>query len=225
MQTRTQPTASKLTCGFLQGAPLQNLGIHRDDRSLGGVWKDAPPANALCAIATVHRLRLLSTMDVHTTRLVSSIYMLVLGVGIGMVMQVTVLAVQNAVDRRHLGSATSTVTFLRSMGGSFGTAVGGAVLANRLSDKLHQLPAASGIDASQLQSAAQIFALPPALRDRVGEAFGSAITTVFLVSVPFILAAFALSLLLPELPLRGRDHEAAPEPAEAAPEAAAARAR
>src|SRR4051812_45367614 len=107
MQTRTQPTASKLTCGFLQGAPLQNLGIHRDDRSLGGVWKDAPPANALCAIATVHRLRLLSTMDVHTTRLVSSIYMLVLGVGIGMVMQVTVLAVQNAVDRRHLGSATS----------------------------------------------------------------------------------------------------------------------
>ena len=119
------------------------------------------------------------------------------------------LAVQNAVDRRHLGSATSTVTFLRSMGGSFGTAVGGAVVANRLSDKLHQIPAASGIDASQLQSAAQIFALPPALRDRVGEAFGSAITTVFLVSVPFILAAFALSLLLPELPLRGASTSAA----------------
>ena len=135
------------------------------------------------------------------------------------------LAVQNAVDRRHLGSATSTVTFLRSMGGSFGTAVGGAVVANRLADKLHQIPAASGIDASQLQSAAQIFALPPALRDRVGEAFGSAITTVFLVSVPFILAAFALSLLLPELPLRGRDHELQPAPAEAAPDAAAARAR
>ena len=151
--------------------------------------------------------------------------MLVLGVGIGMVMQVTVLAVQNAVDRRHLGSATSTVTFLRSMGGSFGTAVGGAVVANRLSDKLHQIPAASGIDASQLQSAAQIFALPPALRDRVGEAFGSAITTVFLVSVPFILAAFALSLLLPELPLRGREHEPQPAPADAASDAAAARAR
>ena len=166
---------------------------------------------------------LLSTMDVHTTRLVSSIYMLVLGVGIGMVMQVTVLAVQNAVDRRHLGSATSTVTFLRSMGGSFGTAVGGAVLANRLSDKLHQIPAASGIDASQLQSASQIFALPPALRDRVGEAFGSAITTVFLVSVPFILAAFVLAIFLPELPLRGHEPEA--QPAAAEPEAAAARAR
>jgi hypothetical protein len=162
-------------------------------------------------------------MDVHTTRLVSSLYMLVLGVGIGMVMQVTVLAVQNAVDRRHLGSATSTVTFLRSMGGSFGTAVGGAVLANRLSDKLHQIPAASGIDASQLQSASQIFALPPALRDRVGEAFGSAITTVFLVSVPFILAAFVLAIFLPELPLRGHEPEA--QPAAAEPEAAAARAR
>jgi hypothetical protein len=109
------------------------------------------------------------------------------------------------------------------MGGSFGTAVGGAVLANRLSDKLHQIPAASGIDASQLQSASQIFALPPALRDRVGEAFGSAITTVFLVSVPFILAAFVLAIFLPELPLRGHEPEA--QPAAAEPEAAAARAR
>jgi EmrB/QacA subfamily drug resistance transporter len=224
MQIATGATA---TSSGLTMVPLM-LGAIGTSISTGriishtGRYKLFPVVGTLVAAVGMF---LLSTMDVHTTRLVSSIYMLVLGVGIGMVMQVTVLAVQNAVDRRHLGSATSTVTFLRSMGGSFGTAVGGAVLANRLSDNLHQIPAASGIDASQLQSAAQIFALPPALRDRVGEAFGSAITTVFLVSVPFILAAFALSLLLPELPLRGRDHEAAPAPAEAASEAAAARAR
>ena len=224
MQIATGATA---TASGLTMVPLM-LGAIGTSISTGriishtGRYKLFPVAGTLIAAVGMF---LLSTMDVHTTRLVSSIYMLVLGVGIGMVMQVTVLAVQNAVDRRHLGSATSTVTFLRSMGGSFGTAVGGAVVANRLADKLHQIPAASGIDASQLQSAAQIFALPPALRDRVGEAFGSAITTVFLVSVPFILAAFALSLLLPELPLRGRDHELQPAPAEAAPDAAAARAR
>jgi EmrB/QacA subfamily drug resistance transporter len=222
MQIATGATA---TSSGLTMVPLM-LGAIGTSISTGriishtGRYKLFPVAGTL--IASIGMF-LLSTMDVHTTRLVSSLYMLVLGVGIGMVMQVTVLAVQNAVDRRHLGSATSTVTFLRSMGGSFGTAVGGAVLANRLSDKLHQIPAASGIDASQLQSASQIFALPPALRDRVGEAFGSAITPVFLVSVPFILAAFVLALLLPELPLRGHEPEAQPTPAE--PEAAAARAR
>ena len=80
---------------------------------------------------------LLSTMGPTTTQLsAGAAYMVVLGAGLGMVMQVLILAVQNAVEPRDMGTATGAATFLRSMGGSFGVAVFGAILTNRLATNL-----------------------------------------------------------------------------------------
>src|SRR5205807_3289142 len=89
-------------------------------------------------------LLLLSTMHVGTSRLLSSAYMLVLGLGMGMIIQVMVLAVQNSVEHRDLGTATGVETFSRSMGATFGVAMYGAILNNRLSYYLPKLvPAGS----------------------------------------------------------------------------------
>src|SRR5205823_14229796 len=84
-------------------------------------------------------LFLLSRMNEHTSVLVASLSMLVLGLGLGLVMQVLVIAVQNAVEYRNLGAATSGATFFRSIGGSFGTAVFGAILSNQLASHLSSL--------------------------------------------------------------------------------------
>src|SRR6202023_3277388 len=87
------------------------------------------------AVMTVGLL-LLSTMNAQTGRLEASAYMFILGLGLGLVMQVLVLAVQNAVDYHDLGVATSGATLFRSIGGSVGTAVLGSIFSNRLSAEL-----------------------------------------------------------------------------------------
>ena len=89
-------------------------------------------------------LSLLSTMDAHTSRALASLFMFVLGLGLGSVMQVLVLAVQNSVDYADLGVATSGATLFRSIGGSVGTAVLGSIFSNRLSSELSTtLPASA----------------------------------------------------------------------------------
>ena len=155
---------------------------------------------------------LLSLMDVETTRLESSVFMLVLGLGLGMVMQVLVLAVQNAVPYADLGVATSAATFFRSMGGSFGVAVFGAILNTRMAQELPRLlPAAVLADAGGrtgrlLSSPAQIRLLPPETMEAIVEALSRSIHSVFLWAVPLLLAGFALSWLLEEIPLRETVH-------------------
>ncbi len=84
---------------------------------------------------------LLSTIDPQTPRWILSLYMVVLGLGLGCVMQVLVIAVQNAVEQRDLGVGTSSATFLRSMGASFGVAIFGAIFSNQLASNLKQQPA------------------------------------------------------------------------------------
>jgi EmrB/QacA subfamily drug resistance transporter len=153
---------------------------------------------------------LLSTMGPTTTTLDASAFMAVLGLGLGMVMQVLILAVQNAVDQRDLGTATGAATFLRSMGGSFGVALFGAVLSNRLATNLADLlPGGSlppGISPDTLKgSPAAILSLPDAVRGPVIEAFARSIDTVFLAGVPIAIIGFAISLLLREDPLRSTD--------------------
>jgi hypothetical protein len=150
---------------------------------------------------------LLSTMGPTTTEVGASLYMAVLGLGLGMVMQVLVLAVQNAVDPRDLGTATGAATFLRSMGGAFGVALLGTVLSNRLATNLaHLLPGGKlphGVSPDTLKgSPAAILSLPPAVRGPVIEAFARSIDTVFLVGVPIAIVGFAITLLLREVPLR-----------------------
>ena len=138
--------------------------------------------------------------------------MLTLGVGIGLVMQVIVLAMQNSLDPRDTGVATSSATFFRSMGGTFGTAIFGTVLANRLASELAQrLPAAAlhGINPGQLTGSPKVIAaLPPAVREPVISSFVAALSTVFESAVPVVLVAFALTWFLREITLRGHDDTA-----------------
>lgn len=177
-----------------------------------GRYKRYPIAGM--AIASVG-LYLLSTMGPATGLVTASTHMLVLGLGIGLVMQVLVIAVQNAVDVDDLGVATSSQSFFRSLGGSFGTALFGAVLSSRLVLEIaRRLPDAGGLPLDELTGSPEaIAALPPAIRIPVVEALSESITASFVVAIPFAVAAFLLLLFLPELTLRESAHVgAATEP-------------
>jgi EmrB/QacA subfamily drug resistance transporter len=152
---------------------------------------------------------LLSTMNVGTSRWVSSGYMVVLGLGLGMIIQIMVLAVQNSVPHSDLGTATATETFTRSMGGAFGVAVFGAILTNRLVYNLDRLlPGRSRqLDlASITGSPAAIRALPSTTQHAVIQALASSIHVLFLAAVPLALFAFVVTWFLPEKPLRQTAH-------------------
>ncbi len=151
-------------------------------------------------------LFLLSTLEPGTPLAIGSLYTGVMGIGLGLVMQVLILAVQNAVEYQDLGVATSTATFFRSMGGAVGVAVFGSILNQGLTTNIARLvpPSALGqVDPSSLQgSPAQILALPPELRSLVIEAFGGALQSVFLWVVPVVVAGLIVVLFLDEVPLR-----------------------
>jgi Na+/melibiose symporter-like transporter len=141
--------------------------------SATGRYKAFPIAGT--AIAAIG-MGLLSRLDTGTSTLYGIVAMFVMGLGLGLVMQVLVLAVQNAVDYAELGVATSGATLFRSMGGSLGTAVLGAIFSNRLTHELAGSPAAQvgagTIDPSALQR------LPAAVRDSYTNAFTDALSTV-----------------------------------------------
>jgi len=149
-------------------------------------------------------LWLFSTMDATTSRPTVFAYMVVVGLGFGLIMQVLVLAVQNAVEQRDLGTATSAANFFRQLGGSFGVAIFGAIFNNALGERLIALaPVTGGIDASVVQnSPEQIRALPSSTQAALVDAFSGALHTVFLWAVPIGVVAFLAVLLLQELPLR-----------------------
>jgi EmrB/QacA subfamily drug resistance transporter len=163
---------------------------------------------------------LLSLLTADTPRWESSLYMLVVGLGLGCVMQVLVVAVQNAVDFREMGVATSASTFFRSMGGTLGTAIFGSILSNRLAANIaEQLPGGlpAGVHASSLTGSPEVInALPGEIRDRVIEAFVLSLHTVYIVAVPIVIIAFVLTWFVRELPLR-TGHEIHPGENAAAP--------
>lgn len=169
-------------------------------------------------------LFLLSTMDVGTPRWQSSAYMVVLGLGLGMIIQVMVLAVQNSVEHRDLGTATGVETFSRSMGASFGVAVFGAILNNRLAFNLDRLlppGAATGVDPRSLVASPDaIRRLPANVHGPVIESLAKSIHVTFLVAVPLLLVAFGVTWLLKETPLRSTAHLSVPLSSELGPEAA-----
>jgi EmrB/QacA subfamily drug resistance transporter len=146
-------------------------------------------------------LYLLSTLQVETPTGVVAAYTLLLGLGLGMVMQVLVLAAQNAVDYRLLGVATSGSTLFRQVGGSIGVSIFGAIFTNRLGDELAQrLP--PGVDAPAHASPAVIHDLPPAVHAVYVAAVAVALHPVFLVAAVVMLGAFGLSWRLRDVPLR-----------------------
>jgi MFS family permease len=152
---------------------------------------------------------LLSTMDSATSRIESSIYMLVLGLGVGMVMQVLVLAAQNAAEFRDMGVVTSAVNFFRSLGGVVGVAVFGAIMTSTLTGALTsrippELQEAGGTGdlSNLLNTPEQIRSLPPVIADAVIESLTIAIDRVFLWVAPLLVLGFVLAWLLPERPLK-----------------------
>jgi len=164
-----------------------------------GRYKPFPIAGT--AIMVVGLL-LLSRLQVDTPPVVTGAYMLVLGFGLGNVIQVLVLAAQNSVDYKYLGVASSGSTLFRQIGGSIGVSVFGAVFANQLrNDLARTLPPGAHVPASAANPAV-VKQLPAALRDPFGVAITDALTTVFLVATGIAFVGFVLTWLLPEVPLK-----------------------
>lgn len=145
-------------------------------------------------------LLLISRMTAETSTLGASLYMLLLGLGLGFVMQVLIIAVQNAVDYRDLGVATSNAILFRFIGGSLGTALLGAVLATQLHANVQQLiPGPAALDLISPQALA---GFSPSVRGAYIEAFVASLSTVFLVAAIIAFFGLLVALLLPERPLR-----------------------
>ncbi|MGW1818312.1 MDR family MFS transporter [Streptomyces sp. NPDC002125] len=154
-------------------------------------------------------LYLLSRMGPGSGVWLESLYMLVLGIGIGLSMQVLTIAVQNTVDYADLGTATSGVTFFRTLGSSFGTAVFGTIYANALRPNLThgvEEAARAGGDPATLARAAQspqaVHALPAEQTAPLAQAYADTLHTVFLWTVPVALLGFVVSLFLKQVKLR-----------------------
>ena len=157
-----------------------------------GRWRWFPTIGT--GIATLGMF-LLSTLDTHSTRFQSGLYMAILGLGVGMVMQVLVLATQNEAPIEDLGVATSTVSFARAVGGSVGVAMFGALFSSRITELL-------GKSADLDLTPEMISKLPNAQQALTANTFSDAITRVFLFTVPLLLIAFVLTWFLRETPLR-----------------------
>ncbi|WP_280462969.1 MDR family MFS transporter [Nocardia carnea] len=147
-------------------------------------------------------LYLMSTMGRHTGIWLESLYMLTLGLGIGLSMQVLTIVVQNTVPYAQLGTATSGVTFFRTVGSAFGTAVFGTLYTGKLDPALGAALAESGVAPELAQSPAALRELPDELAVPIIEAYTTAIDTVFRWVVPVALVGFVVAWFLREVPLR-----------------------
>ena len=178
-----------------------------------GRYKWFPVAGAAVLVAG---MLLFQRLQVDTSLWLAFGYMVVIGVGLGLCMQSLILAVQNAVSVRDLGAGTSSATFFRSLGGSFGVAILGAVLSSRLTSEmsarlpgaLAQLPpeqraaVAAGGDFS-INDPAAILALPAPVRAAVQAAFVESLHLVFLTTGLIAVIAVLVTLAMPNLQLRG----------------------
>ncbi|MDP9241398.1 MAG: MFS transporter [Actinomycetota bacterium] len=210
---RSPTESGLLLLPLMAGLLFASIGSGRIISRIGRLKIFPIIGTALMAVSLV----LLSRLSVDTSQLIISADLVILGLGLGCVMQVLILAVQNAVDRRDMGAATSSTAFFRTLGGAFGTAIFGAVLTARLhywQPKL--LPAAAGGvtggDASLFSDPQAIKALPGPIHDAVLQMFVRSIDTVFLVAVPIVLLGLLLAFVMPDQALKG--HEAAGSPEE-----------
>ena len=169
------------------------------------------------ATVTAVALVLLSTLDNSSPYWFAGVSMFVMGLGLGLTMQVLIVVVQNSVDRSDMGVATASVAFFRQMGGSFGTALFGAILTSRLAvhltDAMQEAPAgtppaAVGSPETMANDVQAIQALPGPLHDLVTGAFSSALHDMFLSAVPLVLVALGVAFFIKEVPLAARQEPA-----------------
>jgi MFS family permease len=186
--------AGLLTASILSGRWISNHGRYR-----------AFPIAGTATLAV--GMTLLTQLDVNTSKLTAGLFMVIIGVGIGLVMQVLVLVVQNDAPPGDMGAATSTAQFFRSIGGSVGVAVFGAIFASRLTSGLSGLPAGVadrvGASGGSVQvRPEQVQALPAGARHDFLTLFVHALHGAFMWGAIFSVGAFLLAWLLPEVPLR-----------------------
>jgi EmrB/QacA subfamily drug resistance transporter len=169
-----------------------------------GRWKGFLVGGSILMVAG---FGLLATTDHATNIVLLSVYLFLLGTGMGMTMQNLVLAVQNTVAGTDLGAATSTVSFFRSLGGTVGVSVLGAVLAARVTDltvlgiTTAGVPVPAGSDASSV-GIGSLNELPDALADIVRAAYGDATSQIFLVAAVLSVLTLIAVLAVKEVPLR-----------------------
>lgn len=170
-----------------------------------GRWKIFPSIGLLMVACGLFLLHLL---EVDTSLWLVGVFIAILGVGLGMTMQVLILSAQNAVARTDMASTTSGISFFRNLGGAIGVAAFGAVLNSRVEDEMAKMLAAahirlpSGAGAPTLGSPEAIHHLPGEVQDIVLEAFDRGMQTVFLWAVPAAILGFLAVLVLKEIPLR-----------------------
>ncbi|WUH95807.1 MFS transporter [Streptomyces sp. NBC_00433] len=159
-------------------------------------------------------LALLSTMDVNTTRFTSGLYMAVLGAGMGFIMQITMLIAQNSVEMRDIGVGSSSATLFRTIGGSFGVSLFGALFSHKIQHGMDATAAGAAATKGGAQlDPATIAKFPPALKDAYFHAVASGTHTVFLWGAVVSVIGFLAAWFIVETPLRG----AAPKPSDSSP--------
>lgn len=164
-----------------------------------GRYKIFPVAGtALMALAFF----LMSRMEPATSALIQSLYLVILGAGIGLSMQVLILIVQNTSNFEDLGVATSGVTFFRTIGSSFGAAIFGSLFVNFLNRRIGPALAASGAPPSAVASPGALHRQPHDVAAPIVAAYAESLTEVFLWAAPVAIVGFVLALLLREVPLR-----------------------
>jgi EmrB/QacA subfamily drug resistance transporter len=160
---------------------------------------------------------LLSMLGVATTRVTSGLFFVVLGLGMGLLMQITSVMAQNSVALKDIGVASSSRLFFQQIGGSIGVSVFGAIFARRLTDVLSvRLPGAHLNTAGGQLNPATVAGLPAAVKHDVFFAIAHAIDGVFIWAIPAMAAAFVVALFIREIPLRGKDDSPGEAPGEAA---------
>ena len=195
------------------------LGIFTTSISAGqmmsrtGRYRVFPPLGAGLIVVA---LLLLSQVGVETPYWYTGLSMYLFGMGLGLTLQIMIVVVQNSVGRQDIGVATSSVTFFRQMGGSFGTAMFGAILTSRLTTHLNDVLPGAAVDQVDTNNTEAIRQLPTQVRVLVQEAFSRSIDEMFLTAVPIVVVAGLIALFIKEVPLGTRQvpAESAPEPEE-----------
>jgi len=169
-----------------------------------GRYKKYPVSGTLLMAFGVY---LMSTAHVSTPYWQIAIFAVIIGGGLGLCMQTIVIAVQNAVEFKDLGIATSSNTFFRSLGGAFGTAIFGTILSNRVAENLQtQLGGSTAVEPGILETLTSntsiIATLPAEIQAKVLEAFADSFQVVFLSAFPVVALAFFFSIALEEKPLQ-----------------------
>ncbi len=199
------PTESGLLTIPMMGGLLISSTFFGNLISRTGKWKAIMVSGSVLVLAGS---LLLGSLRYDTSLVFVGVFMFILGAGVGMIMQNLVLVVQNTVEVTHLGVATSTVTFFRSLGGTVGVAVMGSVLGTVVAQYIRDgtgalSPANQAVAAETLGDGTipQVSLLPAALRVVVESAYGIGVGNVFLLMVPLAVITLVTIALLPNIPL------------------------